>query len=91
MMCLLQVQAEDLDVPTIRKDHALTLTFSQQQEIEQAAQDLTNQIPPLPVEHHGPVIEDIFENFPRPLYEFAVHVAQDLANKKGRVITNLRL
>lgn len=81
----------DNDIPTLTKDQAMTLTFSQQQEIERTAQQLRESVPPLPAEYQGPVIEDIFENFPKPLYEFAVHIAQDMANKKGMLKTNIAI
>ena len=68
----------------------MTLTFSQQQEIEKTAQELRDSIPPLPSEYQGPVIEDIFENFPRPLYEFAVRIAQDTANKKVSMLAGCK-
>lgn len=51
----------------VEKDQAVTLTFS-----EHAA-----------VEHKGPVIQELFENFPRPIYELAQIVAKDMAEKKG--------
>lgn len=77
-------KSEQVATNTLTKDQALTLTFSQQQEIERTTQQLVDEIPPLPPsQHQGPVIEDIFEHFPRPLYELAVSVAQDMANKKG--------
>ena len=69
----------------------MTLTFSQQEEIEKTAQELRDSIPPLPSEYQGPVIEDIFENFPRPLYEFAVRIAQVTANKKGEYASRVRI
>ena len=69
----------------------MTLTFSQQQEIEKTAQELRDSIPPLPSEYQGPVIEDIFENFPRPLYEFAVRIAQDTAHKKGEYASRVHI
>ena len=69
----------------------MTLTFSQQQEIEKTAQELWDSIPLLPSEYQVPVIEDIFENFPRPLYEFAVRIAQDTANKKGENASRVRI
>lgn len=59
----------------LEADKALTLTFSQ------------HPAPLSPVkttpQYEGPVIEDVYENFPRPLYDIAVIVAEDLAKNKG--------
>jgi len=63
------------DADTMKYDKAFTLTISQQER----ASDYASNEP-----HNGPIIEDIFENFPRPIYEFATIVAQDIANKKGK-------
>lgn len=55
---------------SLETDKAMILTFS-----EHAT-----------TEHHGPVIQDIFENFPRPIYEIAQIVAKDMAEKKGILV-----
>lgn len=52
-------------------DQALTLTFSEHERPQ--------------ADYQGPVIHDLFENFPRPIYELAQIVAKDM-EKQGNYL-----
>lgn len=62
------MNTEDPTSAKIKTDQAMKLTFSEH----------------TTAEHNGPIIQDIFENFPRPIYEFAQIVAKDMAEKEKK-------